>query len=163
MSSINLYKFIGDKKQILKDTNHGSTLIETISGNWRVDVDLLHPIIEIKPTNTSTIAVITKQVNYVYVADFGRYYYVDSMICKAGDIIELHLSIDVLFSWGTNILALEEGIIARNAEAAGSNLYLDDGEIHIYNNPNVQTYEFAYATGSLQFGQQSFVLAVAGG
>lgn len=162
MSSLNLYKFTGDRKQLNKDSNHGSTLVETISGNFRGDVDILNPVIEISPTQTSTIAKITKECNYAYVADLGRYYFIDDMICKAGDVIELHLSIDVLFSWATEILALNEGIIARNEQSANSNLFLDDSEIHIYNDPHIVTYDFSYENGSLTFGSQSYILAVAG-
>ena len=161
MSSLNLYKFTGDKKQLRKSDNW--TLIETISGNWRQDTDILKPVFDISPTNTSTIAKLTKETNYVYVADFGRYYYVDDIICKAGNIIELYLSVDVLMSWGTEILALSEGIVSRNSEADNSNIYLDDSELHIYNNPNIQTYAFNYANGSPTFGGQEFILAVAGG
>ena len=162
MSSINLYKFIGDRKQLNKDSNHGSTLLETVSGNFRGDVNLINPVIEIQPTQTSTIAILTKQCNYVYIADLGRYYFVDDIVCKAGNIIEMHLSLDVLFSWATQILALEQGIVARNGEASNSNLYLDDSEIHVYNNPHIVTYEFTYASGSLTFGNPAYVLAVAG-
>ena len=162
MSSVNLYKFSGDKKQLMKDSNHGATLLETISGNFRNDVDLLNPVIEIHPTNTSTIAIITKQCNYVYISDFGRYYFVDNMICKPGDIIELHLSIDVLFSWATEIAALDQGIVERNGRASNSNLFLDDSEIHLYNNPYIVTYAFDYESGSLTFGSPAYILGVAG-
>ena len=162
MSSVSLYKFVGDRKQLNKDTSHGSTLIETLTGTFRGDVDLLAPTIEIKPTTTSTIAKITGECNYVYVQDLARYYYVTGMRCKSGNIIELNLSIDVLMSWKTAIGNLSEGIVERNGEASGSNLYLDDGEIHVYNEPHIQTYKFEYAADSAQFGQQNFVLAVAG-
>lgn len=164
MSSINLYKFLGDKKQVLKDSNHGATLIETISGNFKNgDINLINPVITLEPTTTSTVNKILKECNYCYVSDFGRYYYIDSMTCKAGTIIELQLSCDPLMSWNLEIIALSEGIVERNAEASGSNIYLDDSELHIYNNPNVVTYKFDYATGNLyEFGKQNFVLAVAG-
>ena len=163
-SSINLYKFVGDKKQVDKDTNHGSTLIETISGDFKQStIDLLNPVIELEPTSTSTVSKILKECNYCYVSDFGRYYYIDNMSAKAGTTIELHLSIDPLMSWETEILALAEGIVERNAEAQGSNVYLDDSEIHVYNNPNIQTYDFDYASGNqYEFGKANFVLAVAG-
>lgn len=161
--SLNLYKFTGDKKQVLKDTNHGATFIETISGTWKDNTDILKPVITLEPTTTTTVQKICSQVNYVYISDFGRYYYVEDIITLPGTVIELHLSIDVLMSWATEILALSEGIVERNAEKANSNLYLDDSEIHIYNKPNIQTYEFDYASGSLTFGQQEFILAVAGG
>lgn len=160
--SLNLYKFTGDRKQVLKDSNHGAALIETINGSWRADTDILKPVITIEPTETSTIAKICKECNYAYLADFGRYYYIEDIVALPGSVLELHLSIDVLMSWATEILALNEGIVARNGEARNSNLYLDDAEIHIYNNPNIQTYKFTPAAGSLTFGQQSFVLAVAG-
>lgn len=162
MSSISLYKFEGDRKQLNKDINHGSTLLETVSGNFRGAVNLINPVIEITPTQTSTITVLTTQCNYVYITDLGRYYFVDDMICKVGDVIELHLSLDVLYSWSTQILALDQGIVARNGEAANSNLFLDDSEIHVYNNPHVVTYTFTYAQGSLTFGNPAYVLAVAG-
>lgn len=162
MSSVSLYKFNGDKRQLNKDTSHGSTLIETISGNFRGDVDILAPVIEIIPTETSTIATILSNCNYVYVADLSRYYYVTGMTCKSGNVIEMSLSIDVLMSWKSGIENLSDGIIERNEEASGSNLYLDDGEIHVYNEPHIQTYEFTPATGSLNFGSECFVLAVAG-
>ena len=164
-SSINLYKFVGDKKQVDKDTNHGSTLIETITGDFKQEsIDLLNPTIELEPTATSTVAKILKECNYCYVSDFGRYYFIDNMSCKSGTRIELQLSIDPLMSWETEILAMTEGIVERNAKTDGSNLFLDDSELHIYNNPNIQTYKFDYAAGNTyEFGNQNFVLAVAGG
>ena len=45
-NSINLYKFIGDKKEVVKSP----TLVETISGDFKVSVDLLNPVIELQPT-----------------------------------------------------------------------------------------------------------------
>ena len=158
-NSLNLYKFIGDKKEVVKNP----TLVETISGDFKGSVDLLNPVIELQPTSTSTVDKILQECNYCYVADLHRYYYIDNMVCRPGTIIELHLTIDVLNTWATEILALEEGIVERNAEASGSNIFLDDSEIHIYNNPNIQTYKFDYATGNTyEFGKQNFVLAVAG-
>lgn len=155
MSSINLYKFVGDKLQINKDSNHGSTLIETLSGNFRGSVDILKPVITIQPTETSTVNKILKECNYCYIADFGRYYYVDKATGREGNNIDLELSIDVRFSWATEMLALEKGIVERNSKSW--NTYLDDEELKVYNNPNIATYAFP---GS--FTNESYVLAVAG-
>lgn len=160
MSVIALYKFSGDKKQLIKLDS--LELVELISGTFKEDVNILKPVISIQPTETSTVNKIIKEVNYVEIADFGRYYFVDDIIAKNGTIIELHLSVDVLYTYQSHIKLISDGIIARNAEAQNSNLFLDDSEIHIYNNPNIQTYDFSYASGSLTFGSQAFVLAVAG-
>lgn len=160
MSVIALYKFTGDKKQLIKLDS--LELVELISGTFKEDINVLHPVIFIQPTETSTVNKIIKEVNYVEIADFGRYYFVDDIIAKNGTIIELHLSVDVLYTYQSHIKLIADGIVSRNAETQNSNLYLDDSEIHIYNNPNLQTYTFNYASGSLQFGHQNFVLAVAG-
>lgn len=136
--------------------------METITGDFRTDTDLISPVLEIKPTATSTAAKILKETNYAYIDVFGRYYFIDNMRVKAGNIIELSMSVDVLFTWKTQILAQREGIVERNEEQRNSSLYMDDQEIHIDNNPYVSTYLFEYAAGSLQFGSPSYVLAVAG-
>lgn len=160
MSVIALYKFTGDKKQLIKLDS--LELFELISGTFKEDINVLKPVVFIQPTQTSTVNKIIKEVNYVEIADFGRYYFVDDIIAKNGTIIELHLSVDVLYTYQSHIKLISDGIIARNAQVRNSNLFLDDSEIHIYNNPNIQTYTFNYAAGSLTFGNQSFILAVAG-
>ena len=161
MTNITLYSFIGDKKQLDKLQN--ITQIAIVSGEFRADVDLLNPVFDIELPLGVTTSDILKTCNYCYIADFGRFYYIDKMICKAGTIIEIQASIDVLNSWAYEILQLSEGIVERNAEADGSNIYLDDSEIHVYNNPNIQTYTFEYAEDNMfEFGKQNFVLAVAG-
>lgn len=160
MSVLALYKFTGDKKQLIKLDS--LELIELISGEFREDINVLKPVVFIQPTELSTVNKIIKEVNYVEIADFGRYYFVDDIIAKNGTIIELHLSVDVLYTYQSHIKLIADGIVARNAQVRNSNLFLDDSEIHIYNNPNLQTYTFNYAANSLQFGQPAFVLAVAG-
>ena len=160
-TNLSLYKFLGDKKQVDKSS---ATLIETITGDFRSETDVINPIIEIAPTATSTAAKILKETNYCYIDVLGRYYYVNNMRVMAGNVIQLSLTIDPLMTWKTQILNLREGIVERNEENRNSSMYLDDSEIHVYNKPHVTTYKFNYANGSLQFGYQheSFVLAVAG-
>ena len=159
--TIGLYNFKGDKKQLIKVND--MVLLELISGDLKEDTDIINPVITLQPTETSTITKILTEVNYVHIADFGRYYFVTDIVGKAGSVIELRLAIDVLTSWAAQIKLLNEGIVLRNAEASHSNLFLDDNELHIYNKPNVVTYDFSYATGSLQFGDGCYILAVAGG
>jgi len=162
-TNLSLYKFVGDKRQLNKDTSHGSTLVETINGDFRTDTDVLNPVIEIEPTSTSTIAKILKECNYAYIDILGRYYYIENMQAQSGNRIRLSLKVDVLMTWKAQILTLNQGIVERNGEASNSNLFLDDSEIHLYNNPHICTYKFSYASGSLEFNSGSYVLAVAGG
>lgn len=159
--SLALYNFKGDKKQLIKVDD--MVLLELMSGELRSDTDIINPVVTIEPTETSTVAKLTKEVNYVQIADFGRYYFVTDIIAKSGTLLEFHLAIDVLTSWQSDIKLLNEGIVLRNAESRHSNLFLDDNELHIYNKPNIVTYEFSYATGSKEFGDGCYILAVAGG
>lgn len=159
--SIALYNFKGDKKQLIKVND--MTLLELMTGELRVDTDIINPVLTIEPTETSTVAKLAKEVNYIEIADFGRYYFVTDIIAKSGTLLEFYLAIDVLTSWQADIKLLNEGIVLRNAEASHSNLYLDDNELHIYNKPNIVTYGFDYVQGSKQFGDGCYILAVAGG
>lgn len=159
--SVGLYNFKGDKKQLIKIDD--MVLLELMSGELRVDTDIINPVLTIQPTETSTVAKLTKEVNYVQIADFGRYYFVTDIIAKSGTLLEFYLALDVLTSWQAQIKLLNEGIVLRNAEKKHSNLFLDDNELQIYNKPNIVTYEFSYASGSKEFGDGCYILAVAGG
>lgn len=163
MNSLTLYKYTGDPRRLIKDASHGLTQIEVLSGSFRHDVNLLTPVIEIEATSTTTVNKLLTECNYVYISDLQRYYFVDSVRCLNGTLVELTLNIDVYMTWSLAIQNISQGIVERNEEEANSNVYLDDSEIHVYNNPNIQTYAFEYAAGNTYtFGNQHFILAVAG-
>ena len=126
-------------------------------------MSVLHPVIQIKPTTTlngaTTTNILTK-CNYVYIQEFSRYYFVDSITCIANDMIELELSIDVLYSWKTAILA-QTVIVSRNEREYA--LYLDDSLLKVYNNPNITVYHFKDGNNQdTGFTTQEYILALAG-
>ena len=53
-----------------------------------------------------------KNINYIYISDFKRYYFVNDIIFISDDIIELDCGIDVLNSYKNEIYKLK-GVIAR--------------------------------------------------
>ena len=53
-----------------------------------------------------------KNINYIYISDFKRYYFVNDIIFITDDIIELDCGIDVLNSYKNKIYKLK-GVIAR--------------------------------------------------
>lgn len=104
--------------------------------NKNVDVD--HPDFElscevkenesiIEPTIRATKNNFGKnffRVNYAYISDFGRFYFIDSIIVETGGIISLNCSIDPLMTYSANLMntAFE---IARS-EAVNSKYYIDN-------------------------------------
>lgn len=63
-----------------------------IMGNFKGDVDVLKPILTVKnPT--------VPQYNYCYIPSINRYYFVDKIEIKEGNLFTVSLSIDVLMTY----------------------------------------------------------------
>ena len=132
------------------------SLIDTITGYYRDEaIDVLHPEINIKATSALTDAKILKEANYIYIADFGRYYYIKGMKANAGNIITLSLEVDACMSWLSAIKA-EKAVVDRQEKVW--TMHLNDGYIKTYNTPYTVVKKFP--TG---FTSENFILAVAGG
>lgn len=131
-------------------------LIDTLTVAWRnPNIDVLNPTIRIEATSNLTKRKILKEGNYVYIADFERYYYVKSMKAQAGNFIELELSVDACMSWLTN-LRNQRCVVDRQEKVW--NTYLNDEFMRVYNTPYTVVKEFPNG-----FSTQNFILAVAGG
>ena len=157
-SQIILYSNKASKEVV--DKTSDLVTIETMSGDFRGSMSILRPVIQIKPTLTSTVSKIISECNYVYIREFGRYYFVEAINTTANNYIELELSIDVLMSWKTSILA-QKVIVSRNE--ADYSLYLDDSVLKVYNNPNITVYHFKDGNNQdTGFTGAEFILALAG-
>ena len=157
-SQITLYSNKASKEVV--DKTGDLVTIETMSGDFRGSMSILKPVIQIKPTLTATVSKIISECNYVYIREFSRYYFVTAINTTANNYIELELSIDVLMSWKTPILA-QKVIVSRNEKEFS--LYLDDSVLKVYNKPNITVYHFKDGQGNEQgFTSQEFVLAMAG-
>lgn len=96
-------------------------------------------------------------VNYMYVQDWGRYYFIDDIVSVRAGIWELSGRVDVLGSFGTQIKTCS-GIVHRAESDQAYNVYLDDGSFRSYANPEIRT--LAFPTG---FSTWSYLFAVSGG
>jgi len=94
------------------------------------------------------------QCNYIYVEDFGRFYYVRLREVVSGQLFRFVCHSDVLMSF-RDAIRTNTAIIKRQEN--NWNLYLNDGTFKIYQNPMRETWPFPGGFNSL-----SFVLAVAG-
>lgn len=127
--------------------------IYQFQGDLRDGASLLDPVIVFQASDPGFHANMT---NYLYIADFGRYYYITDIISTHFPLWEIHCHVDVLMSYAEQI-KLQNAIVAR--QEANYNMMLDDGFFMCYQNPRFQTKLFSNAT---PFEQQEFVLVVAG-
>ena len=118
------------------------------SGTLRAESSIIKPVITF--SGLTGIA----SINYAYIPDFGRYYFVTDIVCVRNNLFQVSMSVDVLMSFKSQILA-NNAIIERNENQY--DLKLNDGLFKTMQNPRIAQFEFPNG-----FTNWDFVLAVAG-
>ena len=128
------------------------TALVTLNGTLREGCSIIDPVIMI--SNTSFNNAHAAVCNYAKIAQFGRYYYVNDIVSE-GNMWILHMHVDVLASFQTQLKSLS-GVIERNEFKY--NTYLQDGYFRTYANPHIEIKQFPSG-----FDTFEYVLAVSGG
>ena len=139
-----------DKRYLNKD----------IEAKYRdIPIQILTPSSIINPTLKVSSGLIGQNVNYVYIPDLRRYYYIDNYIMENGFVI-IECKVDVLMSFKNEILS-EKVIASRSSNRY--NLYLPDDKFKMYNYSRIQTFTMI-PQDSLKFDMsiEQFVLTTAG-
>lgn len=123
------------------------TALGTFTGTLRDSTSIMNPVIRIE-------GVLPTTCNYLYIPDFGRYYYVNDIRSIRNNLFEVSAHVDVLKTYDAQIRNCT-GIVAR--QQAKWNMYLDDGVFKTYQNPKFKTVNFPNG-----FSTMEFVLAIAG-
>lgn len=140
-----LYTNNSDKRVVTKNI----TTLATLNGTLRQNCSIVDPVISVENINNSIAA----KCNYAKIAQFGRYYYVNDIIFT-GKLYEIHMHVDVLASFQTELKSLE-AVVARQEN--NYNLYLNDGMFKTYANPNISIFQFPNSFDTFQY-----ILSVAG-
>ena len=160
MMTIDFYWNNSSEEHVYKDITpitavvDGSTQsISHYEGTLRDESSIIDPIFRIETIDgDDTFA--WKRVNYFYVEQWDRYYYITDIICVRKHLYEFHGHVDVLMSFKEQ---LEDcPCIVANQESDW-NMYLDDGSCRVYQNPHFEIRKF-----SNYFGNHQIILAVAG-
>lgn len=115
--TITFYRITDDKKQVSKTLN-STTKIKDSTGVIKTDCSVMEPRLEMEYDPPLITA------NYMYIPDFGRYYFIDRIDTGAQRLfIQGH--IDVLQTYSEQIRDLY-CIVARQEDENKSNLYLND-------------------------------------
>ena len=141
--TIKLYNNTSDKIVVDKSiTQIGSD----ITGTLREDCSIIDPVIAIEGLTDLS-------VNYAYITEFGRYYYINNIVCR-GKLFELHMHVDVLKTYAGGIRG-NKAVVARQQNEY--NLYLTDGVFKTESIPHYEIRQFPSG-----FSGYHFILAVAG-
>lgn len=91
-----------------------------------IDINLLDVSSIINPVfQTKTVP---DNANYFYIADFGRYYFVDVVTKISKDLTEFKLEVDVMASFKTSIGAANAMIMRSST---GYNVWIPDEEVYV--------------------------------
>lgn len=140
--TIKLYSNTSDKIVVDKSiTQVGAD----ITGTLREDCSITDPVIKLETNPIGS--------NYAYISEFGRYYYINNIVCT-GKLFELHMHVDVLMSYRGSIRT-NSAVISRQEK--NYNLYLQDGVFKTYSQPHYEIKQFG--SGFTDF---EFIFCVAG-
>lgn len=97
------------------------------------DTSILNP--KIKIYSSSNLS----GFNYMYIAEFNRYYYINDISSPRNNEWDISAHVDVLETYKSAILA-NSAVVRR--QQSKYNLYLDDPDFHAYNYERIQTIKF---------------------
>lgn len=106
----------------------------TIKGSFRTTSSIIDPEFIIEFANPS-------QYNYLYIADFKRFYYINNIESVKNNLWKLKCHVDVLNTYRSQIVA-HQAIIDKQSSTSNSDLYIDDGDFVVKNKKSVEIERF---------------------
>lgn len=152
--TIKLYKIPDDRIVVSKtviDTGADATLLGELSAHIKENTSIMDPVFEVAYSASYVDA------NYIYVSDWGRYYYITEPPTVGSQRMWFTCHVDVLNSFKSGIYELD-CIVARQENADKSQLYLNDGMFKAIQAKTVVPYPFPQSFDA----DGSFVLTLGG-
>lgn len=107
----------------------------SIDGTARDPLDMVNPVLEVSGDIVNSIG----QYNYLYIADYARYYFINSITGDNYGLSTLYCHVDILSS-GKQWLRARNATITRNERLYNS--YLTDPDFKAYAFSNIVTKAF---------------------
>lgn len=102
--------------------------------------------------------------NYCYIPDLHRFYYITEQIIKTGTLVEVHMQVDALQSWKSQILS-NKAVIERQSKDTNVNAYFSDSMYWTQANKEVKTVPFLDEDENplvFNIPENNFILTIAG-
>lgn len=124
--------FMNNTEELNKITKSPSTVM-TLTGTLRDETDLVNPQIIVEYDGTLT------NVNYMYIAEFHRYYFITKIESVRTKLWRVYAHCDVLKTYAEGILGTE-CVVSRSETRY--NLLINDSCFKVYSNPRLQIIRF---------------------
>ena len=148
---INLFTCTAENERVNKTDFLSNRFV--MEGTLRDASSVIDPVIMVEKTNPAKV-----HYNYMYIEEFGRWYYINDIISVRNNLWEIHAHVDVLYTWGADIASME-GVADKLEGFDNANVYFDDGSFVMDCRNDIQVKEFP--NGLNENG--SYVLICAGG
>ena len=147
-----LYNNKSDKRQLVKNIAE----IKTISATAKGDINIISPTLIIHNTDMANI-------NYCYITELKRYYFLTNYTYITGQRIELHCNVDVLMSYADDIKRLKVNVL-RYEKIKPS--YITDSRIPLFSSTKQRVIEFPdniFNLANPTAQDKNFLLNIVGG
>lgn len=124
---------MNNQEELNKITKSPATVM-TLTGTLRDETDLVNPQIIVEYDGTLT------NVNYMYIAEFHRYYFITKIESVRTKLWRIYAHCDVLKTYSEGILGTE-CVVARSESKF--NLMINDSAFKVYSNPRLQIIKFS--------------------
>lgn len=131
--------------------NKTLTTIGSVDGTLRTQSSVINPVIRIATDLNFS------NVNYMYIDEFHRYYFINDIVSVRTGIWEISAHVDVLSTYANELLQLP-CVIGRNEYEY--NLLLPDDRFIVNANRLVQTVEFPY---KFPTNGSNYIITISGG
>ena len=145
--NITLYNNTSEVNKVSKSL----ATVKTLTGTLRDESSLITPVFRVELSASELT-----NINYMYIKEFQRYYFITDITVVRNGLVELKGRIDVLQTYKDDIKG-NTAIIERQENEY--NMYLNDSEFMTYNYNQLNTKLFPNGFGSSTY----YYLTVAGG
>lgn len=148
--NITLYKNLSEQNVVNKKLSS----ILSLFGSLKNPSSVIDPVLTIESDSSIVFA------NYLYIEEWGRYYYITNISSIRNNLWLLNCHVDVLYTYRSQIKS-QSGIVARQENLY--NLYLDDDKFLVDAQRIYWTKAFPGRVNAASAGGSSFILTLAGG
>lgn len=126
-------------------------VIETVNAILKEGTSIINPTLYINTPPTFTL-------NYIYIADTGRYYYIDNITALTGGRVSIVAHVDVLKTYASDIRNMK-AVLNKQQNDNHSNLYYEDGSTVVES----RSYNTAFNFPNSFNNSPNYILICAGG
>ena len=119
-----LYKNRADNRRLNKSNKLSK--IKTLDAHLKDDTSIIEPTLVCSLLSHAKL----RECNYLYIPDFGRYYFIHNIVEKTGRVFEIACHIDVLQTYKDDIKTIT-ALILRQENVYHP--YIEDGELLVRN------------------------------